>query len=62
MTAKQKAHYHMSPSEPHKFEYENERRQVERREMKSDGFAYISTVGWICRRESCRRDGDNLLV
>ncbi len=33
---------------------ENDRRQCERREMKSDGFTYITTVGWICRREQCR--------
>lgn len=34
------------------------RRTGERRKLPSDGFAYISTVGWICRRERKRRKTD----
>lgn len=41
---------------------ENDRRQGERREEKSDGFAYITSVGWICRREKCRRNGETLFI
>ena len=33
-------------------------RQKERREKCTEGFAYISTVGWICRREQNRRKDD----
>ena len=32
----------------------------DRRRIPADGFAYISTVGWICRRERCRRSEDEL--
>jgi len=35
-----------------------EKRAGERRENSGSGFTYISTVGWICRRESTRRQGD----
>ncbi len=31
------------------------RRKEDRRKKASLGFAYISTVGWICRREKSRR-------
>lgn len=34
--------------------------QNERRKIPSDGFAYMSTVGWICRREKSRRKEDSL--
>jgi len=60
MGKKQREPYNLSPPESSK--NENDRRQGERREMKSDGFAYITTVGWICRREQCRRNGDELFV
>ena len=32
----------------------------ERRKVPSRGFANISVVGWICRREQCRRKDDKL--
>jgi hypothetical protein len=35
------------------------RTQTDRRQDDCEGFTYVSTVGWICRRERCRRkDGD----
>ena len=34
------------------------RRRSERRKVKSKGLTYISIVGWICRREGCRRKED----
>ncbi len=34
------------------------RRTEERRRQTSNGFARISIVGWICRREKLRRRGD----
>ena len=34
------------------------RRNVERRKDTAEGFSYVSTVGWICRREQCRRKDD----
>ncbi len=61
MTARQNGTYRMAPA-GNTDKSENERRQSERRETKSDGFAYISTVGWICRREQCRRNYDKLFV
>ncbi len=36
-------------------------RNGERRKVPAQGFAYISMVGWICRREQCRRKGDGLV-
>ena len=33
----------------------------DRRKLSSRGFAHISVVGWICRREQCRRKDDKLL-
>lgn len=39
-----------------------ERRAEERRRKKSDGYMYISTVGWICRRERCRREDDDNII
>ena len=35
-----------------------ERRKGERRRSPSRGYAYISMVGWICRREQTRRQTD----
>ena len=35
-------------------------REGDRRKVPSKGFAYISVVGWICRREQCRRKDDKL--
>jgi hypothetical protein len=34
------------------------RNSGDRRHMACKGFAYISTVGWICRREKQRRASD----
>jgi hypothetical protein len=31
---------------------------AERRKASARGFTYISTVGWICRREQSRRKDD----
>ena len=35
-----------------------ERRDQDRRKEPCEGFTYVSTVGWICRREQCRRKDD----
>jgi hypothetical protein len=35
-----------------------ERRTEDRRRQPSQGFTRISIVGWICRRERTRREGD----
>jgi hypothetical protein len=37
-------------------------RNGERRKVPAQGFAYISMVGWICRRERCRRRGERLVA
>jgi len=37
-----------------------ERRAEDRRKLPSQGFAYISIVGLICRRERNRRKDDNM--
>ena len=34
------------------------RRDDDRRKEPSEGFTYVSVVGWICRREQCRRKDD----
>jgi hypothetical protein len=39
----------------------SDHRNKERRTLPAQGFAYISVVGWICRRERCRRRGDRLV-
>jgi hypothetical protein len=36
-----------------------DRRFKDRREETRAGFTYISTVGWICRREKSRREDDD---
>ena len=33
-------------------------RKTNRRERECEGYAYIQTVGWIDRREKCRRNDD----
>ena len=35
-------------------------RNGDRRKVLSKGFAHISVVGWICRRERCRRKDDKM--
>ena len=35
-------------------------RSGDRRKVPSKGFTFISVVGWICRRERCRRRDDKL--
>jgi hypothetical protein len=35
-----------------------QRRTEDRRKQQSKGFTSISIVGWICRRERTRREGD----
>lgn len=39
----------------------HERRISERREKDCPGYTYITTVGWICRRENIRRKDNNSL-
>lgn len=34
------------------------RNDMERRKAPACGYTYISTVGWICRREQSRRNND----
>ena len=36
----------------------DDRRCSDRRKEPGEGYTYISTVGWICRREQCRRRDD----
>ena len=35
-----------------------DRRSIDRRKCDCEGYTYISTVGWICRRERSRRKCD----
>jgi hypothetical protein len=37
-----------------------ERRKNDRRKLSSKGFEYITIVGWMCRRERCRRTNDEI--
>jgi hypothetical protein len=37
----------------------NDRREEDRRKEPGEGFTYVSTVGWICRREKLRRKDDH---
>ena len=39
--------------------YFDERCGYDRRKAPSEGYAYVSTVGWICRREHHRRNDDD---
>ena len=36
----------------------SKRSGLDRRHDSCEGFAYVSTVGWICRREKTRRETD----
>lgn len=38
-----------------------EKREDQRRRKESEGYTYISTVGWICRRENSRRKDDEFM-
>jgi len=38
------------------------RRKLDRRKKATPGFAYISTVGWICRREKSRRKNEPFVL
>ena len=45
-----------------RFDFEQEigrkdQREKDRRKKSCEGYCYISTVGWICRRERFRRKG-----
>lgn len=35
-------------------------RKTNRREQECEGYAYIEMVGWIDRREKCRRNDDRI--
>ena len=37
------------------------KREVDRRKEPSKGYTYITTVGWICRREKVRRKDDRFM-
>jgi len=39
----------------------SDRRDKDRRREACEGFTYVSTVGWICRREKGRRKDKNKL-
>lgn len=38
------------------------RRKQDRRKKASSGFAYVSMVGWICRREKSRRKDEPFVL
>jgi hypothetical protein len=38
---------------------EDKRSGLDRRRESCEGFTYVSTVGWICRREQFRRKDEN---
>jgi hypothetical protein len=50
------------PNEPDECvvsEFENRRIGIERRKNRACGYTFISSVGWICRREQFRRREDS---
>jgi hypothetical protein len=58
MTEKQeKNHRHKNKTEAVK---DQNQRKADRRQNECEGYAYIEMVGWIDRREKCRRDGDRI--
>jgi hypothetical protein len=57
MTDKPEKNYRHE-SGPHTVKDHNQRK-TKRRERECEGYAYIEMVGWIDRREKCRRDGDH---
>ena len=36
-------------------------RKSERRDRECEGYCYIEMVGWMDRREKCRRDNDRFI-
>lgn len=51
---------HRQIPQPDQEQYIQERRKQDRRKVSCEGFAYMSIVGWICRREQDRRKADRL--
>lgn len=49
--------HHQNESETRAVKDHNQRK-TKRRERECEGYAYIEMVGWIDRREKCRRDDD----
>lgn len=47
------------PLNDHQDPMKTPRSGLERRQDDGDGFTYVSTVGWICRREKMRRQTDD---
>jgi len=39
---------------------DHNQRQTNRRERECEGYTYIEMVGWMDRREKCRRDDDRI--
>jgi hypothetical protein len=37
----------------------SDRSDIDRRKEPCEGFTYVTTVGWICRREQSRRKDDS---
>jgi hypothetical protein len=58
MYAGDRDHSRHQTEESHSVEMEDNRRQTERRIHESKGYAYISMVGWMDRREKKRRQDD----
>ena len=52
---------HQEESFPKEEMDDNEKREEQRRRKESEGYTYITTVGWICRREKSRRKDDEFM-
>jgi hypothetical protein len=52
------AYRHNRINEAESRQIHERRNAAERRKEPASGFAFISTVGWICRREQFRREND----
>lgn len=55
MTGRKKDRFFVDMADDHPL---NKRSGLERRQNSREGFTYISTVGWICRREQFRRKAE----
>ncbi|MCP4744646.1 MAG: hypothetical protein GY874_00665 [Desulfobacteraceae bacterium] len=62
MRKNQKALISESSQDPYQEHNFTERRKNNRRQRTSKGYAYISMIGWICRREKSRRENDRYFI
>jgi hypothetical protein len=60
MEAGEQGHQNKNRSKTYPMQDNSNRRQCERRQQESEGYTYITMVGWLDRREKIRRRDEEL--